>query len=43
MEKSAASFSEFDSDKFRLVFLFEDAIDTVYFSLAMCSNTHNRV
>ena len=29
--KSAASFSESDSERFRLVFLFEDAIYAVYF------------
>ena len=40
--KSAASFSESVSDKFRLFFfLFENAIDAVYFSLALCSTTHH--
>ena len=43
LEKSAASFSESDSEKFRLVFLFEDAIYAVYFSLAMGSSTHHGV
>ena len=41
--KSAASFSESDSERFRLVFLFEDAIDAVYFSLALYSTTHHGV
>ena len=38
--KSAASFSESDSDRFRLVFLFEDAIYAVSFLLALLSTTH---
>ena len=38
--KSAASFSESDSDRFRLVFLFEHAIYAVYFSLVLRSTTH---
>ena len=38
--KSAASFSKSDSKRF---FLFEDAINDVYFSLALCSTTHHRV
>ena len=37
---SAASFSESDSESFRLVFLFEDAIYAVYFSLALRFSTH---
>ena len=41
--KSAASFSESDSEGFRLDFLFEDAIYIVYFSLALRSTTHHRV
>ena len=41
--KSAASFSESDSERFRLVFLFEDAISAVYFSLALRSSTHHGV
>ena len=41
--KPAASFSESDSKRFRLVFLFEDAISAVYFSLALCSSTHHGV
>ena len=41
--KSAASYTESDSDRFRLVFLFEDAIGAVYFSLALCSTTHQGV
>ena len=41
--KSAASFSLFDSDRFRLVSLFEDAIYAVYFSLALRSTTHHGV
>ena len=41
---SAASFSESDSDNFRLFFfLFEDAIYAVYFSLARHSTTHHIV
>ena len=39
--KSPASFSE--SDRFRLVFLFEDVIYAVYFSLALRSTTHHEV
>ena len=38
--KSAASFSESDSERFRSDFLFEDAIYAVYFSLAQRSTTH---
>ena len=38
--KSAASLSESDSERFHLVFLFEDAIYAVYFSLALRSSTH---
>ena len=41
--KSTASFSESDSDRFRLFFLFEDAIDAIYFSLALCFITHHGV
>ena len=41
--KSAASFSESDSERFRLVFLFEDAISAVYFSLTLRSSTHHGV
>ena len=43
LEKSAASFSESDSERFRLDFLFEDAIYTVYFSLALRSTTHHGI
>ena len=43
LRKSAASFSESDSEKFRLDFLFEDAIYAVYFSLALRSTTHHGV
>ena len=35
-----ASFSESDSNRFRLVFFFKDAIYAVYFSLALPSTTH---
>ena len=41
--KSAASFSESDSERFRLDFLFEDTIYAVYFSLALRSTTHHGV
>ena len=41
--KSAASFSEPDSDRFCLDFLFTDDIYAVYFSLALRSTTHQRV
>ena len=41
LRKSATSFSE--SDKFRLDFLFEDAIYAVYFSLALHITTYHRV
>ena len=41
--KSAASYSESDSERFRLVFLFEDVIYAVYFSLALRSSTHHGV
>ena len=41
--KSAASFSESDSERFRLDFLFEDVIYAVYFSLALRSTTHHGV
>ena len=41
--KSAASFSKSDSERFRLVFWFEDAIYAVYFSLALRSSTHHGV
>ena len=41
--KSAASFSESDSERFRLDFLFEDAIYAEYFSLALRSTTHHGV
>ena len=41
--KSAASFSESDSDKFLLFFLFKDATSGFLFSLALCSTTHHRV
>ena len=43
MGKSTVLFSEFDSDRFRLVLLFEDAIDAVYFSLTLSSTTHQGV
>ena len=43
LEKSAASFSESDSERFRLDFLFEDAIYTAYFSLTLRSTTHHGV
>ena len=41
LKNSAASFSESDSDRFRILFvcLLEDAIRDVYFSLALCSPT----
>ena len=41
--KSTDSFFEFDSERFRLDFLFEDAIYAAYFSLALLSTTHHRV
>ena len=41
--KSSASFSESDSDRFRLVILFEDAIYAVHFSLALHFTTHHGV
>ena len=41
--KFGASFSESNSDKFRLAFSFEDAIYAVYFLLAPRSTTHHRV
>ena len=41
--KSAASFSESDSERCRLDFLFEDAIYAEYFSLALRSTTNHRV
>ena len=41
--KSAASFSESDSERFRLDFLFEDAIYAAHFSLALYSTTHHGV
>ena len=41
--KPAASFSESDSERLRLVFLFEDAIYPVYFSLALRSSTNHGV
>ena len=41
--KSAASFSESDSEKFRLDFSFEDAIYAVYFSLALGFTTNHKV
>ena len=41
--KSAASFSESDSDRFYFVFLFEDTISDVYFLPALCSTTHHGV
>ena len=41
--KSVASFFESDSERFRLDFLFEDAIYTVYFSLALRSTTNLEV
>ena len=43
LEKSAASFSKSDSERFRLDFLFEDAIYAVYFSLTLRSTTHHGV
>ena len=43
LDKSAASFSESDSDRFRLDFLFEDAIYAANFSLALRSTTHHGV
>ena len=41
--KSAASFSESDSDKFLLVFLFKDAMSGFLFLLALCSTTHHGI
>ena len=41
--KSAASFSESDSDKFLLFFLIKDTMSGFLFSLALCSTTHNGV
>ena len=41
--KSAASFSKSNSERFRLDFLFEDAIYAAYFSLALRSTTHHGV
>ena len=41
--KSAVSFSMSDSEKFRLNFLFEDAIYAVYFSLALRSTTESNL
>ena len=41
LEKSAASFSESKSDYFLLVFLLEDAISEVYFSLVLCQNEND--
>ena len=41
--KSATSISESDSERFRLDFLFEDAIYAVYFSLALRSTTYHGV
>ena len=43
LRKSVTSFSESDSERFRLVFLFEGAIYAVYFSLALRSSTHHGV
>ena len=43
LEKSAASFSKSDSERFRLDFLFKDTIYAVYFSLALHSFTHHGV
>ena len=43
LEKFDASFTESDLDKFILVFLLEDAIDELYFSLVLCSNTQHGV
>ena len=43
LRKSAASFSESDSERFHLDFLFEDTIYAVYFSLALHSSTHHGV
>ena len=39
--KSAASYPESDSDRFRFVFLFKDTKSDVYFSLSLCYTTHN--
>ena len=39
LDMSATSFSESDSERFRLDFLFEDAIYAVCFSLALLSST----
>ena len=41
--KSAASFSESDSERFRFDFLFEDAMYAIYFSQALRSSTHHGV
>ena len=42
--KSSAPLSEFDSDKFRLFFFkFQNALDSVYFSLALRSTTHHGI
>ena len=38
LRKSAPSFSESDSERFRFDFLFEDAIYAVCFSVALCSS-----
>ena len=38
LRNSAVSFSESDSERFRLDFLFEDAKYAIYFSLALHSN-----
>ena len=41
--KSDASFSEYDSDKFVLVFLLEDTISDIYSLLVQCSTTHHGI
>ena len=42
--KSAASFSESDSDRFfKSLILFEYAVSDVYFSLVLCSTTESNV
>ena len=41
--KSAASFSESDSERFRFDLLFEKAIYAVYILLALRSSTHHGV
>ena len=43
LRMSTASFYKSDSDKSILVFLLEDAISDIYFSLVFCTNIHYRV